>query len=342
MSVRIPGEAVLPLQIASSPIPASVFSLGPPHFLTSPPTGGVLVACPAARQRSAMASRETGGRERSKSSDRARTDGPKTGVTKPMSKRRLPGVDFDLPRVSSAKVARADSIADLLAAMYPDAHCELDYRHPHELLVATILSAQTTDAGVNRCTPSLFAAYPTPADYLRATPEDIEPHIKRIGLFRSKAKAVCQTMRDIHERFGGEVPRRMEDLLTLRGVARKTASVVLGNCFGINVGFVVDTHVHRLSQRLGLVPWGTPVAKAEKILMACFVHRQSEWCQLSHRFIFHGRRACKAKGGQEGSGPNGAGSCCAVNALCEGFGQSCEFRVKGVRRAAETPTKPKR
>lgn len=289
-----------------------------------------------------MAIRIQGGDGKSKPEQSSGTRKRGSVAARPSSRHRLPGVDFDLPRVSPAKLARADAIADLLASMYPDAHCELDHRSPHELLVATILSAQTTDAGVNRCTPSLFSAYPTPADYLRATPEDIEPHIKRIGLFRSKAKAVCQTMRDIHERFGGQVPRRMEDLLTLRGVARKTASVVLGNCFGINVGFVVDTHVHRLSQRLGLVPRGTPVAKAEKILMACFSHRQSEWCQLSHRFIFHGRRACKAKGGQEGSGPNGAGACCAANPLCEGFGQSCEFRIKGERRATEVVPAPRR
>ena len=233
----------------------------------------------------------------------------------------LPGVPFKLPRISPQKRERARRLRDLLAEHYPNAYCELNHSNPHELLVATICSAQATDVSVNKCTPALFAAYPTPADYAVATPEQIEPYIRSIGLFRSKAKAICQTMRDIVEKFGGQVPRTMDELLTLRGVARKTANVVLGNSFKTNVGFVVDTHVHRLSQRLGLVPWKTPVSKAEKIIMACFAEFQSEWCDLSHRLIFHGRGPCKARGG-----PGGA---CSDHVICQELGQRCELRIKG-------------
>ena len=156
---------------------------------------------------------------------------------------------FDLPRVTDAQRRRA---AELLAALelhYPDAHCELDYRNPHELLVATILSAQATDVGVNKATPALFAAFPTPADYAASTPAQIESYIRSIGLFRNKARSIHAAMKDIVEKFGGRVPRTMEELL-MRGVARKTANVVLGNAFGINVGFVVDTHVERLARQL--------------------------------------------------------------------------------------------
>lgn len=203
----------------------------------------------------------------------------------------------------------------LLAALrehYPDAHCELDYSTPHELLVATILSAQATDVSVNKATPALFAKFRTPADFANASPADIEPYIRTIGLFRNKAKAVHEAMKAICERFGGEVPRTMEELLTLRGVARKTANVVLGNAFGTNVGFVVDTHVERLSKRLGLAPKNATVAKVEQHLMKLLP--QESWCDASHMLIFHGRRACKARGA----------ACCA-HAICKEFGQRCEL-----------------
>ncbi|MFM7261937.1 MAG: endonuclease III domain-containing protein, partial [bacterium] len=157
-----------------------------------------------------------------------------------------------LPRKTPAQKARALELLGALKERFPNAHCELDWTKPHELLIATILSAQCTDVAVNKATPGLFRAFPTPADYARATPADIEPHIRSIGLFRSKAKAVHETCRLLVERFGGEVPRTMEELLLLRGVARKTANVVLSNCFGLNLGVVVDTHVDRLSHRLGL------------------------------------------------------------------------------------------
>lgn len=210
-----------------------------------------------------------------------------------------------LPRKTAAQRARAEELLAVLKERYPDAHCELDWTKPHELLIATILSAQCTDVAVNKATPGLFRAFPTPADYAAASPEAIEPHIRSIGLFRSKAKAVHETCRILVGRFGGEVPRTMEALVTLRGVARKTANVVLGNCFGINEGVVVDTHVARLSARLGLSRGKTPQA-IERDLMALFP--RAEWCLLSHLLIFHGRRACKARGGS-----------CAGDPICRRF-----------------------
>ncbi len=242
-------------------------------------------------------------------------------------------IPFELPRVSPAKRARAMALYAQLASAYPDAHCELNYRSPHELLVATILSAQATDVGVNKATPGLFGAFPTPADYARATPDEIEPYIRTIGLFRNKAKSVQSAMKDVAERFGGEVPRTMAELLTLRGVARKTAGVVLGNCFSINVGVVVDTHVHRLSQRFSLAPQGCNVAQCERHLMATFP--RESWCQLSHLLIFHGRRCCKARNVM-----------CPPGEICAEFGGACELRVSAKpAKKAGTPTaenKPRR
>lgn len=218
--------------------------------------------------------------------------------------------------------ARALRLLDALGAAYPDAHCELDYRSPHELLVATILSAQATDVSVNKATPALFARFPTPADYARATPADIEPFIRTIGLFRNKAKSIHAAMTALVERFGGNVPASMTDLLTLRGVARKTANVVLGNAFNINDGFVVDTHVQRLAVRLGLAGAGDSVAKIEQKLMA--VWPRERWCRASHELIWHGRRACKARM-----------SGCADHPVCREFGTKCELRVSAKRKAGK-------
>ena len=201
--------------------------------------------------------------------------------------------EFKLPEHSSADKRRAGRLYTALTKAYPDAHCELDYDNPHELLIATILSAQATDVGVNKATPALFKAFPTPADYARVTPQDIEPFINSIGLFRNKAKAVQAAMTRVCDEYDGVVPRTMTDLLTLRGVARKTANVVLGNAFDLNMGVVVDTHVMRLSHRFGLSPGTTPLA-VERDLMALFP--RPKWTMLSHLLIFHGRRVCKAKG----------------------------------------------
>lgn len=230
-----------------------------------------------------------------------------------------------LPRKTAAQRARAEELLALLRKRHPDAHCELDWTKPHELLIATILSAQCTDVAVNKATPGLFRAFPTPADYAAASPEAIEPHIRSIGLFRSKAKAVHETCRILVERFGGEVPATMEALLTLRGVARKTANVVLGNCFGINEGVVVDTHVARLSARFGLSRGKTPQA-IERDLMALFP--RDEWCLLSHLLIFHGRRACKARGGT-----------CADDPICLRFCSEAKAAVAARERSKPSGTK---
>lgn len=212
---------------------------------------------------------------------------------------------FDLPRVTPAKAARALSLLEALRARHPDAHCELDWTTPHELLFATILSAQCTDVQVNKATPALFRRFPTPADYAKATPEAIEPYVNSLGFFRQKAKSLHATATALVTEHGGEVPRTMEALTALRGVARKTANVVLGNAFGINVGVVVDTHVTRLSHRFGLSRHEDPV-KIERDLMALFP--RDAWCLLSHLLIFHGRRVCKARG-----------SLCSTDAICREY-----------------------
>lgn len=233
----------------------------------------------------------------------------------PVSPQTSDDIPFELPRASPAAKRRAGALLDALRENYPAAHCELNYSNPHELLVATILSAQATDAGVNKATPALFSRFPTPADYARSTPEEIEPYIRTIGLFRNKAKSVHAAMTAVVERFGGVVPRTMGELLSLRGVARKTANVVLGNAYGINCGFVVDTHIERLSGRFGLVPPGTTVAMIERHLMSLFP--RETWCEVSHMLIWHGRRACTARG-----------SACADHPICRKFGTCCELRHK--------------
>jgi endonuclease-3 len=204
-----------------------------------------------------------------------------------------------------AAKARARRILKGLYTLYPEAHCELDYTAPHELLIATILSAQATDVGVNKATPKLFATFPTPAAYAAATAKKIEPYVKSLGFFRNKAKAVHESMKTIVQKHGGNVPATMDELLELRGVARKTANVVLGNAFGINEGVVVDTHVMRLSQRFDLTSHKDPI-KIERDLMALFPRK--EWTMLSHLLIWHGRRACKARGGD-----------CAKHPLCRKY-----------------------
>ena len=183
------------------------------------------------------------------------------------------------------------------------------------MLIATILSAQCTDVAVNKATPALFEAFPTPADYAKATPKDIEPYVKSLGFFRNKAKSVHAAMTSVTEDHDGKVPQTMDELLALRGVARKTAGVVLSNAYNINVGFVVDTHVMRLSQRLGLIDEseeGNPV-KIEKKLMAIFP--RDDWGLLSHLLIWHGRRACKARMGS-----------CAIHPICKKYGTCCSLR----------------
>ena len=238
-------------------------------------------------------------------------------------------IPFDLPRVTPRARERALRIFESLRARYPDARCELDYSTPHELLIATILSAQSTDAGVNKTTPALFRAFPTPAHYAAAEPADVEAYIKTIGLFRNKARAVVSAMRTILDRFGGEVPRTMDGLLELRGVARKTANVVLGNAFGINVGVVVDTHVERLAKRFALVPQSANVQAVERRLMALFA--REHWWLVPHLFIFHGRRVCKARGGS-----------CANDEICLEFCSNARMTLPPRTTRQTRPTRPTR
>jgi endonuclease-3 len=200
---------------------------------------------------------------------------------------------------------RSQKIFKALQERYPDAHCALNYHSPLELLFATILSAQSTDVGVNKATPALFEAFPTAQAYANASPEEIEPYISSIGLFRGKAKSLYTSANMIVDLFGGEVPDNMNDLVKLRGVARKTANVVLGNAFNKNEGVVVDTHVGRLAQRFGLTQETKP-DKIEKDLMALF--RQKDWTILSHLLIWHGREVCKKRGGT-----------CADDAICKKY-----------------------
>ena len=198
-----------------------------------------------------------------------------------------------MPRESKkARKERANEIYDLLQEEYPDAHCELDFENPFQLSVATILSAQTTDVRVNEVTPELFDEYPDPEALANARQEDVEEIIRSTGFFRNKAKNIIGFARGIMADHEGKVPRDMDALTDLPGVGRKTANVILGNAFGINEGVVVDTHVKRLSKRLGLTRETTPV-KVERDLMELFPRER--WTMLSHLLIWHGRRICDAR-----------------------------------------------
>jgi endonuclease-3 len=190
------------------------------------------------------------------------------------------------------KTARLQKIIAGLQRAYPDAHCELDHSNPLQLLIATILSAQSTDRQVNVVTPELFKRYRTARDYAAANPADLEKAIGSLGFFRNKTKSIQNCCRALLERHGGEVPRSMEQLMQLAGVGRKTANVVLGNAFNINEGIVVDTHVMRLSQRFGLTSNDDPV-KIEADLVKMVAREQ--WTLFSHLLIWHGRRRCYAR-----------------------------------------------
>ena len=191
-----------------------------------------------------------------------------------------------------AKRERAAEVYDLLAEEYPDAHCELHHTSPYELAVATILSAQTTDVRVNEATPALFRRYPTPADLAGAAQEDVEELVRSTGFFRNKARNIIGFARAVVADHDGEVPRSMGALTALPGVGRKTANVILGNAFGLDEGVVVDTHVKRLSDRLGFTGESAP-EKVEQDLMALFPRER--WTLLSHLLIWHGRRVCDAR-----------------------------------------------
>jgi endonuclease III len=213
------------------------------------------------------------------------------------------------PPSHTALVRRARRIGRELAALYPDAHTELNFTSPLELLVATILSAQTTDKRVNLVTPVLFARYRTAADYAAADRGEMEKIIQSTGFFRAKTTSLIGLGQGLCERFGGEVPRRLRDLVTLPGVGRKTANVVLGNAFGVP-GITVDTHFARLSRRFG---WTTSTEpdKIEQEVGALFPRR--EWTYLSHCLIWHGRRICHSR--------RPACGACTLASLCPSYGE---------------------
>jgi endonuclease-3 len=203
--------------------------------------------------------------------------------------------------------ARATALVEKFPRVYPDAHCELDHKSALQLLVSTILSAQCTDKRVNMVTPALFARCKTARDFAMISQEELEKFVQSTGFFRSKAKNIRAAAADIVEKFGGKVPDTMDGLTSLAGVGRKTANVVLGNAFGKNEGVVVDTHVARLSQRLGLTKQADP-GKIERDLMKLVP--QKSWALFSHWLIWHGRRRCTARK------PDCAG--CELQSLCPG------------------------
>jgi endonuclease III len=186
---------------------------------------------------------------------------------------------------------RARALARRLARLYPDARCALHHETPLQLLVATILSAQCTDARVNLVTPALFARYPDAEAFAAADPAELEKYIQSTGFFRNKAKSIIACCKALAERHGGEVPSSIEELVPLAGVGRKTANVILGTAFGVP-GITVDTHVGRLSRRLGLTVHDDP-GKVERDLMTLIPEK--EWTMFSHRLIFHGRQVCHAR-----------------------------------------------
>lgn len=202
-------------------------------------------------------------------------------------------------------VRRARLIYSRLRREYPDAHCELDFRTPYELIVATILSAQCTDARVNLVTPAFFHRFPTPQSLALADPAEVEELIRSTGFFRNKTRSLIGMAKALTEGHSGIVPKEMDQLRELPGVGRKTANVVLGNAYGINVGVTVDTHVTRLSGRLGLTR-NTEPERIEQDLMALFPRKN--WTMLSHLLIWHGRRVCIAR--------KPKCELCVVNELC--------------------------
>ena len=226
-------------------------------------------------------------------------------------------------KARATKVTPAAARATLarLAKIHPDAHCELDHRNPFELLVATVLSAQTTDVAVNKVTPALFAKYPDARALAKADPaRDVEPLLSTLGMFRQKSKNVVGLAKGLVEDHGAEVPRTLAELVELPGVGRKTANVVLGVAFGVPEGVVVDTHVQRISQRLGWTK-NTEPPKIEQDL--CALIPREKWDLTSHVLIFHGRRICFARK------PDCAG--CGVNDVCPSAGKAEKVGRKPVR-----------
>jgi endonuclease-3 len=230
-----------------------------------------------------------------------------------------------------ALVRRARRMARELAVLHPDAHCELDFTTPLELAVATVLSAQCTDKRVNEVTPVLFARYRTAADYAAADRAELEELIRPTGFFRNKTSSLIGLGAALVERYDGELPGRLEDLVTLPGIGRKTANVVLGDAFGVP-GITVDTHVGRLSRRFGWTEEQDPV-KVEHAIGALVPRK--EWTLLSHRVIFHGRRVCHAR--------KPACGACGLARWCPSYGTGPtdpEVAAKLVKTPAEVAVTP--
>jgi len=224
---------------------------------------------------------------------------------------------------NTALVRRARTLNRALAATYPDAHCELDFRSPLELLVATILSAQSTDKRVNLVTPTVFARYPDAAAYAAADRAELEAMITSTGFFRAKTESLIKLGAALTERFGGEVPNTLAEMVTLPGVGRKTANVVLGNAFGVP-GITVDTHFGRLSRRFGWTVETDPV-KVEAEVGELFPPK--DWTQLCHNVIWHGRRRCHAR--------NPACGACPVARWCPAYGEGETDPVKAAKLVRE-------
>lgn len=243
----------------------------------------------------------------------AKTAAEKAAPAKTLAKKATPAraIPKKAPTAEShtALVRRARRINRELAEVYPYAHPELDFENPFQLVIATVLSAQTTDLRVNQTTPALFAKYPTPEDLAAANPEEVEEILRPTGFFRAKTKSVIGLSKALVEDFGGEVPGRLEDLVKLPGVGRKTAFVVLGNAFG-RPGITVDTHFQRLVRRWQWTDETEP-DKIEAAVGALFP--KSEWTMLSHHVIFHGRRICHAR--------KPACGACPIAPLCPAYGE---------------------
>ncbi len=219
------------------------------------------------------------------------------------------GVTADAEQSRTKLVRRARKMNRMLAETYPDARCELDFTSPWQLLIVTVLSAQTTDKRVNAVSPALFDRYPGPAELAAADPADVEQIIEPTGFFRAKTASTMKLAAAVMEHFGGEVPGRLDQLVTLPGVGRKTANVVLGNAFGVP-GITVDTHFGRLVRRFGWSKETDPV-KVEHEVGALFPKR--DWTMLSHHLIWHGRRRCHAR--------NPACGACPLARLCPSYGE---------------------
>lgn len=249
-----------------------------------------------------------------------------SGKKKPIKPARPPGKAT--PRGKRPKAPPPETLARL-HEIHPDAHCELDHVGPFQLLVATVLSAQTTDVMVNKATPKLFARFPDPASLAAVEPAEVEPYVATLGFFRQKSKSLVGLARKLVEDHGGEVPRRMEDLVKLPGVGRKTANVVLGVVWNTPEGVVVDTHVQRISQRLGWTRNTEPIAIEQDLMKAL---PKDKWDITSHLLIFHGRRICFARK------PNCEG--CGVNDVCPSAFAAENVGRKPKRERPRLPARP--